>query len=477
VSLIRKNFIYNNLFGLTNVLIPIIIFPYVSRILGVSGVGIVSFAISLTATFVIIGSLGIPVYGIREIAKVKKDKDQLSAVFSEILVIQFFWLLFTLVLYAVWLFFTATFIDETIIKYVSFVHIAGLIGMLNWFFQGIENYRFITVINAVLKLVTLVLVFALVTYPEDYWMYYTILVVSTVLGAVVSVAYSLSFVNLRFKNLALKRHIKPISILFGTQLAIGIYINLDIIFLKYFSSDEQVGLYTPASKLVKLCLLFVTSLGTVLIPKIAMFIKEGKIEESKNIISKSIQFVLLLSLPIMVVLGMLSSEIIELFAGTAFAFSAVLMRLLVPLIFLIGMSTVFGLQILVPFHKEKKLLIAVTIGAVISVVLNVVLIPKFASKGAAYAILITELAITLFTFYYAKKTISFTYPYKKALHYLLLSVLLIPIALFFKEFFRGITYVLSVSISSFLFYIFGLILIKDTFFNTYFLQPILNFRK
>lgn len=477
MSLIRKNFIYNNLLGFTNIIVPIIIFPFVSRIFGPTGLGIVSFAISLTASFVIIASLGIPIYGIREIAKVKDNKEELSKTYSEILVIQIVWLIVSLFMYAGWIYFSDTFSDEPIIKWMSFFHILSMVGLLNWFYQGIENYKFITIINVITKILTIGLLFLLVTTSDEYWMYYSIVVATAFLGSIISVLYSFKYVSFRFRNLNIKRHINSIGILFGTQLAIGIYINLDIIFLNYLSTEEQVGYYAPANKLVKVCLLFITSLGTVLLPKLSQYIKDGKLEETKNILSKSIQFVFLFSLPAIVLIWVLAPEIIQVFAGKSFQESIPLLRYLVPLIFFIGLSNIFGLQILVPFNKEKKLMIAVLIGAFISVVLNFVLIPKLESLGAVYSILITEFMIALLTLFAARKIISFHIQYKSISVYLFLALLLIPISLAINTYFDGVIYLIISSIICFIIYVSGLLLFKDAFFKENIWTPILKLKK
>lgn len=464
MKLLHKNFIFNILLGVTNIIVPLIVFPYISEILEPDGVGITSFAVSLASTFVILGSLGIPIYGIREIAKAKKSDQELSKTFSEIVSIQVIWLVFTLLIYFFWIFFTNTFQHESEIKLASFFHIVGLIGMINWFFQGIEKYKFITVVNIIVKGLTIVLLFVLVKNREDYWIYYWILVGSTIVGSIISLSYGLQFVRFRTTNLNLQKHIKPIGILFSTQIAIGIYVNLDILFLKYFSTNEQVGLYTAASKVIKISLLIVTSLGTVLIPKISQLIEKNQFNEIQKTIEKSLQFVLFIGCPIMILLVVLAPEIIQIFAGDQFLFSVGLIQLLTPLIFFIGMSTVFGLQILVPFQKEKQLLFAVSIGAVVSIILNSVLIPKYQSEGAVYTIVITELIIMICTYYYAKKAFSFKYPYKKGLTYMALSALFIPISMLLHKFFDAFLYISIVSICSFILYIIGLYLIKDTFF-------------
>jgi O-antigen/teichoic acid export membrane protein len=260
-------------------------------------------------------------------------------------------------------------------------------------------------------------------------------------------------------------------------LAIGIYINLDIVFLKYLSTEEQVGFYTPANKLVKVCLLIITSLGTVLIPKLSQHIQEGKLEQTKELISKSIRFVILLSLPAMVLLFLLAPEIILIFAGSEYNDSIVLLRYLVPLIFFIGMSNIFGLQILVPFHKENLLMIAVSIGAVISVILNVIFIPQLESLGAVYAILITELVITLLTFWAARKTVQIRVNKKAIMLYTLLALAMIPAVLGIQYYVSGWIFLGIACLFGFVIYAGGLFLLKDSFFINTLWNPIFKAKK
>ena len=137
MGLLKKNFIYNNLLGITNVIFPLVVFPYATRVLGPDGIGIASFAISFSTFFIILSSLGIPIYGIREIAKCGDDKEKLSKTFSELLLIQSIWSVFIIIIYVVVLFVTDTYKDESNLKYLSFVHILSGVGFLNWFFHEV----------------------------------------------------------------------------------------------------------------------------------------------------------------------------------------------------------------------------------------------------------------------------------------------------------------------------------------------------
>ncbi|PIV92782.1 MAG: hypothetical protein COW44_12955 [Flavobacteriaceae bacterium CG17_big_fil_post_rev_8_21_14_2_50_33_15] len=469
----KMNFTYNTLLGLTNIIVPIITFPYASRVLGPQGIGITSFAISLVTTFVILGSLGIPIYGIREIAKSKKDKTKLSNTFSELLLIQVFWSVFIIIAFASWLYFTKTYQNEDAIKYLSFIHIFCSIGLINWFYQGIEKYKFISIVNFISKLLTIALLFILVKQKEDYWLYYFIVVMSSLVSAIISITYSFKFVKYKLVKLNFKRHYKPILILFSTQIAITIYLNLDVIMLKYLSQLEQVGYYSAAIRIIKTLLILVTSLGVVLIPKISSYIYEKNNNEVRVLVEKSINFVLIISFPMMIGLCLVSKDIIILFAGSQFGIASSLLLWLVPLIFLIGMNNIFGLQILVPFNGEKKLMFIVIFGAVLNFSLNFFLIPIYQGKGAAFSTLVTEGIITVLAYYFSKKELGFKFPIKKFLTYLILSLFFIPIVGLISLVFEGIFYVIVATFVCAVLYFFALIVIKDKFFIENMYKPVL----
>ncbi len=469
----KKNFIYNLILGGTNILVPVVTFPYASRVLGPEGIGITSFALSLSVTFIVLGSLGIPIYGIREIAKSRKSQHELSKTFSELIIIHLFWIILVLVFYAAWIFLSGTYQNEIQLKYFSFAHIICSVGLINWFYQGIERYKWISIINAISKALIIILLFILVNSPNDYWIYYSIIVFSNILTAVLNIFYSFNYVRFTLSGLNYKRHLKPIIVLFSTQLAISIYVNLDIIMLNYLSNIEQVGYYSTALKIVKTVLIIVTSLGAVLIPKISLLIKEKRKEDVRAIIEKSIKFVFITSFPLMIGLTLVSNEIIILFAGIQFISASSILIWLTPLIFLAGMSNVFGLQVLVPCNLEKKLMYVVVFAAFMNFSLNLFLIPIYQIKGAVFSTIITEIIIVSFTFILSKKELAFKFPIKQMLLYFALSLLFIPLSTLISFYLGGLPYIITSTAICSLIYFVSLFTLKERFFIENIYNPIL----
>lgn len=249
----------------------------------------------------------------------------------------------------------------------------------------------------------------LVKAETDYIIYAFILILS------VSGSAILNFINLRkyinfkvsFNNFDLRRHLKPILLAFGLSVATSIYVNLDTVMLGYLSNDREVGLYTASIRITKIIVVLVTTLGYVLIPRISYYIENGNIEEFRKIAKLSANFTFMLGLPAIVGLFILTPDVIFIFAGYDFLDAITSMRILLPIILILGFSNFIGIQILYPHGKEKIVLLSVLVGAAINILLNIVLIPKHGHEGAAIATLIAEGTVLILQIILAKELLKF----------------------------------------------------------------------
>ncbi|MGL5963761.1 MAG: polysaccharide biosynthesis C-terminal domain-containing protein, partial [Fusobacteriaceae bacterium] len=225
--------------------------------------------------------------------------------------------------------------------------------------------------------------------------YGTITVLSTVGSNIFNFIKLKSLVKLNFKDLNMKRHLKPILTIFSMNIAISIYTNLDSVMLGYKSTETSVGLYSSGIKLVRLVLGIVTSLGAVMLPRISNYIHNSLEDELKSLLNKAFKFILMLSLPCFLGLYLTSREIILIFSGSGFIEAVSTMKYLTPLIIFIALSNFIGIQILYPRGEEKKVLISVIVGAVVNFGLNWILIPKYSQDGAAISTSIAECMVAL----------------------------------------------------------------------------------
>lgn len=400
---ILKNFIYNILLTLLNLLFPIITFPYISRVLGAEGVGKVTFVTSIVNYFLIFATLGIPNYGVREIAKNSNDKKEVSKIFSEILVINIISSLASCILYFLMILSLGFFKQERILYVVVGLSLVLNVFSIDWMYRGLENYKYITRRSIIFKMLSIVLLFVLVRAKQDYVKYAIISVIALSGANIVNVLTSRKYIDFSFKNLNLTRHLKSIFILLSTEVAINIYVNLDSTMVGIISGNKHLGYYTAAIKINKIIATMVTSLGIVLMPRLSYYIKQGMKEEFEKLITKSVQYILFIGLPAVVGLFILSPQIVRLFSGNEFTPAILAMRITTPIVLFLGISNLTGIQLLIPLGKEKKLFYAVIIAAIVNFTLNLILIPMFQQNGAAISTTIVEIVVALIQLYFVRE--------------------------------------------------------------------------
>ncbi|MGX6591146.1 flippase [Cetobacterium ceti] len=389
INLIKNNIIFNVLNIISGLLFTIIIFPYISRVLNPSGVGKVTFINSISLYFLMFASLGIPLYGIREVAKVRDNLEKMQKIVSEIFIINLLMTIFISCIYYLLIFLGILGKELILLKIMGFNILFTFIG-IEWFFQGIEEYEYISKRSILFKVISLILIFLFVKKKEDY-IIYGLISVFAVVGSNFCNFYKLrNYIKITIKNLNLKKHIKPILLIFSMNIAISIYTNLDNVMLGYKSTEASVGLYSSGIKLVKLVIGIVTSLGAVLLPRISNYIENNLEKELKDILNKTFKILLLLAFPCIIGLYLSAKEIILIFSGKEFIEAIVTMKILTPIIIFIGLSNFIGIQVLYPRGEEKKVLISVVVGAITNFGLNWIFIPKYAQNGAALSTTIAE---------------------------------------------------------------------------------------
>lgn len=392
------NFIYNGL----NIAFPLITAPYVSRVLGAENLGKVNFATIVVNWFILFASFGIPYYGIREIAKVQDDKTKLDKTFSELFCINSFFSAITLLVFLFFVFFVPTFNTEKRLFLVTGIIIVLNIFSIDWFFQGIEKYHFITVRSLIIKTISLISVFIFLHNPSDYIIYAFISVISLSFGNFLNFAYSRNFVSITFADLKIKRHLRVLSVFFLTALVVNVYTNIDQLLLGFLVGSVAVA-YTNRSRLVINTIAALSnSLINVAIPRASYYAKndEKAYQELINFIPK-ILFLLTAGMSIYIFVE--ANTIMVLLGGVEFKPAAIVLRILSVVIIFSQFSTYFQYQILVPNGYEKYGLICSVIASFVSLLANFILIPRFSYTGAATASVISEFCSCFFRVFFINK--------------------------------------------------------------------------
>lgn len=405
---VKLNFIMNAILKMSAFIFPLITFPYVSRIFGATGNGKVSFAVSVIGYFSMFAQLGIPTYGIRTCAACRNDARKLNQTVQELLIINS---ITVLISYIALIICMATIprlqTDKTLMLIISSSILLNAIGM-DWLFEALEQFSFITIRNLGFKLLSILLMFAFVHRPEDYVVYGAISIVGTCGSNIYNVIYASRFLDRRpLGNYNLKQHIKPILDFFMLSASISIYANMDSIMLGFLSSDAQVGYYAAATKMKSILVSSITALGGVLLPRMSNYIAQGKANDFYAMIKKSLNFILIASIPVTIYFSFMADATIGLLAGDGYLPAIIPMQIISLTVVLIGFSNIIGIQVFVPTNREKYTIKSTFAGAFTNLIVNATCIPTLGASGAAIGTVAAEATVLLVQIVYTRKELPF----------------------------------------------------------------------
>ena len=393
---VKINYFYNVLVNLTAVIFPIITAPYVARVLEPDGIGLFNFSATYAGYFALFALLGIPTYGVREIAKIGEDKIKQTKLVSELMSIAVITTTLVSFIYLV----TIALVGQLSENYLIFI-LAGFVIYLapfkiNWYYQGVEEFGYITFITLLVRVFSIVCLFLFVHDKTDLIAY----VFLNVLGGVIADVWNFvklvrSGVRPYFTLINLRRHLKPLLLLFASSVAISIYTVLDTIMLGFIKDYTEVGYYYNASHITKIILSFATSLSIVVIPRFSSYIGQKDMGNAMSLFNKSVSFTSFLVFPMAIGLMLISPVFIPWFLGNLFYGSIIPMMILSFLIIAIGFSSILGMQVLVGLGQEKLFFYSILIGAVLNFILNSLLISPFGAVGASIASVVAEVTIVV----------------------------------------------------------------------------------
>lgn len=468
----KKDFFYTLLLSLSNILFPILTFPYASRMLGPVGIGKVQMSSSFAQYFALIAALGIPVYGMQEIAKRRNNKEALTKVFSELTTIYLITSFAVTIMYGCIIWGVPYF--QSNISLYAYSGLLILLGFtsIDWLYLGLEEFKLVALRSILVKVISVILLFSIVKGAADYAYFLGILLFSILGNNVLNLLLIQNRTGLRFQNLRLTQHLRPLFFIFATAIVTSMYTVLDTVLLGFLSDEYSVGLYTISTKLAKLSLPFIISAGFVLIPKFALYNHENKPEEIQRLLDKSWHFIIQFSVPISIGLLILSPEFIVAFSNYLFVSATTSMQILSPLPVLIGIGYFFAFQILLPMGKTKEIFYSVLGGMFVFLIANFLLVPEFKDKGAAIANVLSEITVSALYFYFIQKIAGFRIHWNLILYAFVSTLLFLPIVLLIRnlQLSAMITLLVSVSICAPSYFIIQFYIFKDRFLPD-FLQP------
>lgn len=427
MSSLKNNVVLNYINTLASIVFPLITFPYAARILLPDGIGLVNFQNSIIGYITLLSSLGIPLYAVREVARVRDNVEERNRVTVEIALLS---LLLAAGGYVI--VFAVGELVPQINAHLSLFYILSLSILftalgVSWFYTAIEDFKFITVRGLIIRVLFVVALFLFVKSKEDLLIYGVIIVGSTVGNGFINFIHLRKFIHifkLNWSKVNIFRHLKPSFSIFILNLSASLYVQLNPVMLGFLSDNTQVGYYTAGSKLSYIILSVVTSMATVLIPHVSNMIQVHDTEKFKQLITKVYHYYMALALPFTAGLIVLSVPLTLVLCGNSFYEASYVTAITAPVIIFISITNIIGLQVLYPYGKENYVTYSTIGGAVINLIVDIPLILLWGSKGAAIATFCAELAVLLMQVRLGRSYIPFKYFDDSIKLYVLSSILM-----------------------------------------------------
>ena len=392
---IKRNILYNTFYQVLTLILPFITAPYISRVIGAAGIGTYSYTLSIQTYFSMFAALGTASYGIREIARNRDDKYKRSKIFWEI---ELLTVITTTICLIGWMVVIRISNEYKVFFLILTMNLVNTMFDISWFYAGMEQFKYTIIQNSIFKVLGVVALFVLVKRPEDVTLYVLIMSLSTLLGTMSMWLYLPKFIGkVKLKELEILPHFKETLIYFIPTIATSVYTVLDKTLIGVITKEpKQNGYYEQAIKIINMAsAVTFASLNTVLSSRNSYLFTEKKEDEIKKKINLSINYILFLGIGMVLGLIAVTDKFVPLFYGKGYDEVITLIKILSPLIIIIGISICLGSQYYNPAGLRNRSAKFIIVGACTNLILNLILIPKFGARGAAVATIIAESTITM----------------------------------------------------------------------------------
>lgn len=400
---LKKNILYSGILTTANYIFPLITYPYVSRVLGVTNIGICNFIDSVINYFILFAMMGISAVGIREIAAASNDTNKRSQIFSSLFALNGITTLIMLIILLASIYLVPQLREYKDLMYIGAGKLVANLFLVEWFFKGVENFKYITNRTIIIKCLYVVSVFIFVKDADDYNIYFLLLALMVIINAIINFIYACSLIKFSLSNLSIKPYIKPYFTMGCYMLLTSMYTSFNVTYLGFVSGETEVGYYTTSTKIHTIILMVFTAVTGVMMPRIASILSERKYGEYKRLIKKSLNVLLVFAIPCVILIEILAPYVIRVIAGPGYDGAVLPLRIIAPLILIIGIEQVLIIQSLIPMGKDKAVLINSIIGALVGILANIIFVPCFASVGSAIVWLMSEFAVMLSAYYFFRK--------------------------------------------------------------------------
>lgn len=462
---VKKNFLYSSVLTTANYIFPLLTYPYVSRVLGVMNIGICNFVDSIINYFVLFSMMGISTVGIREVAINKNNPDKLKSAFSSLLTLNAITTIIGIIALAIATITVPKLQENSELMFFGAFKLLFNLFLIEWFYKGLEDFRYVAMRTIIVKCFYVASVFIFVRKANDYPIYYLLTVLMVVVNAIINVIHSRKFVSFSFHEIELKKYLKPYFTLGIYLLLTSMYVSFNVIYLGFVGGDTQVGYYTTATKLYTILIALFSAFTGVMLPRMSSLIDEGRIDEFQNKLTQSINILMSFSIPAIIFMILLAPQIVLLISGPGYGGAIIPMRIIMPLMFIIGYEQILIVQTLMPLKKDKIIFRNSILGATMAIALNILLVGQLQAVGSAIVWLCCETSLLILTQIAVNESIKLSFPtssfLKTILSFLPMGIFIWLITIYFQNTYLQLS--LSAIISILYFLVIELWLLKNEF--------------
>lgn len=469
---IKGNILWNAIRVISNMFFPLITFPYASRVLGPDPIGLYNYVYSIASYFTLFASFGFTLYGTREIAVAKIEKTKLETTANSIITAN---LLIVLAVSLVYLCFCIFWVETNRLLYFVVGTIIIFTPMsFEWFYQGLEDFKYLTIRGIVIKTISLVCLFIFVKNSNDL-LIYAILSVAAICGNnILNLLRLKRYIKIRISLRSISKHLRGASILFLGTIATSLYTYLNNIIVGLFGDMSGVAFFSTGNRLVHFLISIIGIITVSIMPRMSAIIDSGDRQQAYELQLKTVNLILYIALPLSVGVFILAAPIVNLYAGEKFAPATDVVKILSSLIILIPLSSFFVNQILIPHRKEKYSNIAIFGGAILNVLLALLLVRRFSYLGVATSLILAELGITLLSGLFSSKYTLLTLKDYFPLHSIIATVALGLICSWIYSLNPGLLQAFISAVCGSIIYVAFLHISKDKFYRENILRLVLN---
>lgn len=461
---LKKNFIYNAILTMSGYIFPLMVYPYVSRVLGVANIGACNFVDSIVEYFTILSMMGMNTIGIREIAKCKNDQQKLDNVFSQLFSLNTLTTITAIIILIIATNIVPKFAPYKDLLYIGVGKLFFNYMLINWFFQGLENFKYIAARTIFVKILFVISVFLFVKTETDVKLYYFLVALTWAGNGIINFIYAKKYVSFNFTLKINKAIIGSFFILGVYWFMNSMYTTLNVAFLGFATNDIEVGYYTTANKLLTVIMTMFTALTSVMVPRVSVALKSNDNSEAKALIRKAINALMLFAIPLIFFVFPFSQELIYLMSGKGYEGATTPLQIMTPLFFLVGYDQIIVLQTLLPMGKDNDILRNSILAASVGIISNIFLTLNFGKNGSAIVLILAELSVLLSSQFCVTKYLGLKIPFKLIIKHIIGFSPIIIICYVIKYFINSYVISLIVSASIICCYIFlaGRFILKNS---------------